>query len=529
MSIIFENTKHKRKDTIQKEKEGYAIFLLEFIKNILFEHLLNKNRDYLLLYLKEILEDVATAYFFKRVFLDLSDLRYKEIDNSVFEFPESYESRKFQFLFGLSACLDYLKRDDLKDIMKTIKKLIPGIALDLKNYAKIYQLMSAPKVDRFWNWRFLDRPDMEQELYFFPHQTMEYLLKLMSEHSKESFENLEIEKLDWNTLLVFLKFSLILNKLDINKDKKDKIQSFFERISKYHSQEKAEILIKTNIDKNEVQGFIRSFQKMFLDHSYIRKLFKNKKIISKIEGSFIYNIDEIKSKSDFISRQSKSSDVNLILSHPRNLVNAIHESFSLDCLRKENEFIQSEILKKCNKKKIRHNDFIKELNARNWTDNEVMLILDKNFFKIQIDLLTAIEKNLSQDKGIFEYHFLSGNKKIPVNSDLLISKQNVSVMIIDVSKLPTLEMFDPVEPEKELFEFQFLPDIGISVGIEAFSHNEKLMEFMLKNPPKWLIEKGDEKAQRDYLNQRVNIKILQGLYLNWEGIEEIGEAFVITD
>ena len=142
-------------------------------------------------------------------------------------------------------------------------------------------------------------------------------------------------------------------------------------------------------------------------------------------------------------------------------------------------------MKKCNRKEIRHNDFIKELNARNWIDNEVMLILDKNFFRIQIDLLTAIDQNLSQDKGIFEYHFLSGNKKIPVNSDLLISKQNVSVMIFDVSKLPTLEMFDPVEPEKELFEFQFLPDIGISVGIEAFSHNEKLMEFMLKNPPDW--------------------------------------------
>ena len=131
------------------------------------------------------------------------------------------------------------------------------------------------------SWSFIDRPDIEQELYFFPHQTMEYLLKLMSERSKESFENLEIEKIDWNILLVFLRFSLSLKRLDINKDKKDKIQNFFERISKYHSKKKTEILIKMNIDKNRVQGFIESFQKMLLDRSYIRKLFKNKKVISK--------------------------------------------------------------------------------------------------------------------------------------------------------------------------------------------------------------------------------------------------------
>ena len=43
---------------------------------------------------------------------------------------------------------------------------------------------------------------------------------------------------------------------------------------------------------------------------------------------------------------------------------------------------------------------------------------------------------------------------------------------------------------------------------------------MIENPPDWLVKKGNEKAQREYLNQMVNIKILQGLYLNWQGIEE---------
>ena len=76
-------------------------------------------------------------------------MKYKDIDESIFKFPESYESRRFQFLFVLGGCLEDLKRDDLKDIKETVKKLIPGIAMDIQNYAKIYQLMCNPKVDHF--------------------------------------------------------------------------------------------------------------------------------------------------------------------------------------------------------------------------------------------------------------------------------------------------------------------------------------------------------------------------------------------
>ena len=90
-------------------------------------------------------------------------------------------------------------------------------------------------------------------------------------------------------------------------------------------------------------------------------------------------------------------------------------------------------------------------------------------------------------------------------------------------------MFNPVKSEKELFEFQFLKDIGISIGIDAFSHNNKLMELMIKSPPDWLVKKGDKKAQKEHLNQMVNIKILQGLYLDWHSVENIGESFVIQD
>ena len=91
-------------------------------------------------------------------------------------------------------------------------------------------------------------------------------------------------------------------------------------------------------------------------------------------------------------------------------------------------------------------------------------------------------------------------------------------------------MFNPAEPEKELFPFQYLKDLGISIGIGDFSHNPALMKRLTDKPPDWLIQQGDKKAQEEYLSARVNIKILQGLHLSWETVKGlVGEAFKIID
>ena len=511
MPVIFENRKNIKENSIPKEKEGYAIFLLEIIKNILFEHSLKKDRDDLLSDLKEILKNITTAYSSKNIFSDSIELNYKKINNSVFELPESYESRKFQFFFGVGAYLDNLKRENLEGIKETVKSLIPGIAVDLKSYAKIYQLMCETKIRRFWNWDFLYGESLRQIRDSSHEQIIaHYLLKLMSDIPEWRFNNLVIEKLEENVLSGFSDLFLTLNDLDIDENKKDKIQNFLKHIFEYQSKKKIEILTKVSIDKDKIKDFIQNFQRTFLNHSDTRKIFeckqKNQHKNKKNEvNSIIFQMNNVNEKLDFIAN---TDTITSTISFAPNM-GSLSLYFSSGFIKGENKFLQSEILNRCEKIKVSYDKFKQKLINKKWDNNEKLLLSANVYNQLSID---SYFKDKKVPFGVYYMH-----------------KESIGAVIIDVSKLPTLEMFDPVEPEKELFEFQFLPDIGISVGIEAFSHNEKLMEFILKNPPDWLIEKGDEKAQRDYLNQRVNIKILQGLYLNWEGIEEIGEAFVITD
>ena len=227
----------------------------------------------------------------------------------------------------------------------------------------------------------------------------------------------------------------------------------------------------------------------------------------------------VKSKSYFMSHEAKPNNINLSLSSPIDFSDRMPEAFSDGSSEAENKFIQSEILKKCTKKEISYSHFRKVLLDRQWTDNEVIFISDDMFLKTAKDSLFKTEENTSRNKNIFEYHFIVKDKKIPLKFDFFIQSQNVNAIIFDPKKLSTLEMFNPIELEKEFFSFQFLKDIGISIGIDAFSRNEKLMEFMIKNPPDWLLKKGNEKAQREHLNQKVNIKIAQGINLHWSHAE----------
>ena len=548
MPLVFENIKNRGNDATQIEKEGHAIFLLEVIKNILFEYSLNKGMNYLLTDLEEILKKIATEYSFQSnlsnsVFFSrpIHHIKYESINNSVFEHPESYESREFQFLFGLSAYLDNLdlKMDNLEEIKETVKSLIPGIARDLEDYAKIYQLMCESKVIRFWNWDSLYESSLKKIKDFSDYQPINYyLLKLMSDIPEGFFNNSDIEKWDWNILSIFSKFFsslkvFSLKDLNIDEDKGNMIYNFLKQVSEYQSKTKIEKLTKIDIDRDKIQDFIQNFQKTFLDNdrSYMRTLFKyNEKIQYKDKkgeaSPIIFRMNELNKKIDFISNTHPISSSKPF---PLNM-SSLSLYFSGGFTKRENEFIQSEILKKCKKTEVSYDRFKEVLINKEWKSNEVLILNTTIYNRIIMDpsFHNSLKGYNSKEKTFFRSYFQFKNKKVPFVS-FYIHEKNTDSIIFDISKLPTLEIFDPVDQEKELLRFEFLKDIGISIGIDAFSHNKKLMECMIKNPPKWLTEKGDEKAQREYLCQMVSIKILQGLYLNWQGVEQIGEYFVIKD
>lgn len=536
-------------EQVRKETEGYAIHLLEILKNV-FDWILREDKKF------EFLNDFTSriSQIINNRSANLLHFPDNTLDmNRAFNEPKSYDSRKLQFLFGLGAYLDNLTRDESQipdekktefdNMQDTIKNFImsffkfpvltPTSSFDLKSFLNIYSLMNEKEVDNFWSWRLLNNP-IDGKWRQREDNTKSYFLKLIFEIDQTEFEKLNIEQIDSQTLpslenLCFPNLEQDLKNLGATDQEKQKVKSFLEKVSYYQSQKIREYISKGTLEQNKILEFIHKFEESFKKSSYMRTLFKKQKITQTINDSVGF-ISQIEYKSYFMSHDSKPDNINLSLSYPTNFSDRMPESFSDGCSEAENRFLQSEILKECNKKEIQYSDFIQEFVDRNWLDTEVILVSNRYFLKRIEDSVFKIEEN-KDNKNVFEYYFLSNNKKIPLKFDFSVKNQNVNVIIFDRSRLPILKMFNPVKPKEEFFEFYPLKDkdIGVRIGIDAFSHNEKLMEFMIKNPPDWLVQKGNEKDQREYLSQMVNIKILQGLYLDWKNKGQVGESFIIKD
>ena len=532
-------------EEITRETEEYAIYLLEMLRNI-FDWILREDKKF------EFLSD-----FHDRVIQIINNrssslLHFQEsaIDmKRVFNEPQSYDSRKLQFLFGLGAYLDNLTRNEsqipdekqieLDNIQDTIKDFIMIFfkfhitPFDLTNFLNVYPLMNEREVDNFWQWSFLNMP-ADGKLRQRKDNTKNYFIKLMLEFPLKEFNILKLEEMLPKTLsflenLYFPTIDQELQNLEATDEKKQKIKTLLKKVSDYQHQKRVRYINEGKVDLKKKEEFISRFQKNFKESAYMRELFKNKKNITNIKNDFIWDINQMEFKSYFMSHEFKPEGINLGFSYPINFSDKMPETFSEGFSNSENKFLQSEILKRCEKKEISFTDFRETLINREWADGQFILVSNRHFLKIIKDSFIKIKENKEDNKNIFKYYLSIKDKRIPLKFDILIENQNINAVIFDKSKLPILEMFDPIDKEKELFSFEFLKDIGISIGIDAFSHNNKLMEFMIKNLPDWLTKKGNEKAQKEYLNQMVNIKISQGLHLNWQGIQEpIGESFTIT-
>ncbi len=79
------------------------------------------------------------------------------------------------------------------------------------------------------------------------------------------------------------------------------------------------------------------------------------------------------------------------------------------------------------------------------------------------------------------------------------------ILILNKAKIGKLVQLSPLsegEDEKSVEGIFF-------IDIQAYSENSGLMETMLKNPPDWLKQIGDEQRQHEYLEARVRIRILE--------------------
>ena len=524
------------KKQIIENEEGYNIYLLKILKDI-FGCILRKDKKFNYLNkFKDILDQIIS---------NASPYHNYDINiEKVFSNHESYDSRKLQFLFGLGAYLDALpiSEDQNGEQMSIIKEQIEQFILsfinrDLKNLINIYSLINKREVDAFWIWYLLDYSGAGT-WKIRETNAKGYVLKLMLCINENQFNELRIEDINNQTLscLENLRFLNVagsiagidqkLKELEATDEEKQTVNNFFKKILEYQHKKRIVCISQEPLEVKKKQEFIDKFQENFNKKSYMRTLFKKKEIkeTEEIKEISVWKLNEIEDKSYFVSFDSGAGVFFPTVS------SQLSKRFSDSCLEGENKLLQSKILNKCRKKKVEHSNFIKELKDRKWLSTEVIIVSDRYFYNMMKDFPFKIENNEGDNKNIFDYYFMCKNKKIFLKFDYLIRDKKVDVMIFDTSKLPILETFNPVEPQNEKFDFEFLSDIGVSIGIGVYSHNKDLMDFIIKNPPEWLKEQGNEKQQKEFLKLRVNIKVLQALHLNWVGITEpIGEYFVISD
>jgi len=102
-------------------------------------------------------------------------------------------------------------------------------------------------------------------------------------------------------------------------------------------------------------------------------------------------------------------------------------------------------------------------------------------------------KTNTQNVPVFQRYFVNNNKKI--------------ILALDVSKLGKFIQYSPIAKEKTE---EFRKDI-FYINVQAFSENQKLMEEFLESPNllHGLVDIGDKAQQREYLEEKVLIKIFE--------------------
>lgn len=105
----------------------------------------------------------------------------------------------------------------------------------------------------------------------------------------------------------------------------------------------------------------------------------------------------------------------------------------------------------------------------------------------------------------FEEWYTTNAQNIPVFQRYCANDKEKIILVLDVSRLGKLIQYSPIDEEK-IEEFRK----GIfHISVQAFSENQKLIEKFLENPNllDGLVDKGDKAQQREYLEEKVLIKV----------------------
>lgn len=107
----------------------------------------------------------------------------------------------------------------------------------------------------------------------------------------------------------------------------------------------------------------------------------------------------------------------------------------------------------------------------------------------------------------FEGWYTTNTQNVPVFQRYFINNNEKMILVLDVSRLGKFIQYSPIDKEKTE---EFRKGI-FYINVQAFSENQKLMEEFLENPNllNGLVDIGDKAQQREYLEEKVLIKVFE--------------------
>ena len=255
-----------------------------------------------------------------------------------------------------------------------------------------------------------------------------------------------------------------------------------------------------NISQKKIGEFKKKVSKTFYENAHLRDIFSKyfKRYEDKTKKKFTgkkeqFGINRINDKAAFFDEWH---------------VDYVDwgENYGRGLGSGEDAHLLNDIAENC--REIKKDEFEATLAKIESTDNIVIFTINLTswqFFKNSNNFKPKFYSDTQQldVKGFGGWYEFNG-QSIPV-FEIFHREADKQILIFNKSKVGQFTQLSPLnEGENE----ESVEDI-FYMDIQAFSENEELMEECIEKQPEWLQKVGDEQKQREHLQERIRIQILE--------------------
>jgi ribosomal protein S18 len=242
------------------------------------------------------------------------------------------------------------------------------------------------------------------------------------------------------------------------------------------------ILASAHLDIERVSKFETLIRNAYTENSISYKLFTRSPQVlidnsGKEKGFKEFGINQIFDKEAFIADW-----------HSGYYIDNMAEQLGSQIAQGQDEFIFKNLLADFEAKKNQDalfNLLKKKFNSVNW------LVISNDIRNYEIE--PAFKKHLSKNSDYSNQYIKGIKQKLPIQH-IFTDDLPKGIYFIDRSNIGTLTQKTPLNDP-------------VDTQIDAYSHDEELMNGLLKTQPKWLKQKGNKAAQTKFLNSKVRMRV----------------------